>query len=333
MVRRTAVRGGRFDNHAKEPVGQQHPQQSEVAYAAKEGAEYRDALDVERTGRDTTVAQWGVASVVMVGSAASAGIGFTALGEHWAIGVITGLGVDLALASGLIIGRRLRAVGVTTYWGTVLQWLTAAMTLCLNSGAAALTGHWVLAVAHAFLPVLLVVLCEAGSEAQLKLLRLRQDKAAAEHAERVAQQREREQAELQRARGVLIDAEDYHRRAADLRRQGDRETAEAAQLRELAERERAPAEAAARAARNATQRLARAQQTRTVGGGSARNKPVTASREERREWVRQERDAGRNPTGAEVDHRFGPPRTGAAIVAEVDAERRRAAVHVVRNGG
>ncbi|MGH8572823.1 MAG: hypothetical protein ACREX8_09630, partial [Gammaproteobacteria bacterium] len=136
--------------------------------------------DVQRTGRTTTVAQWGVAAVVMVGSAVSAGIGFGVLGGNRAVGVITGLGVDLALASGLVIGHRLRAVGITTRWGTVLLYLTAGMTLCLNSGAAALTGHWVLAVAHAFLPVLLVVLCEAGSEAQLKLRLVAREAAAAE---------------------------------------------------------------------------------------------------------------------------------------------------------
>lgn len=139
--------------------------------------------DIKRTGRTSTAAQWSVASVVMIGSAASAGIGFDYLGEHWTIGVITGLGVDLALASGLVIGRRLRAVGVTTVWGTVLTWLTGVMTLCLNSGAAVVTGHYSLAVAHAFLPALLVVLCEAGSEAQLKLHSLAQSTAAAELAE------------------------------------------------------------------------------------------------------------------------------------------------------
>ena len=143
--------------------------------------------DIRRTGRTSTTAQWCVASVVMVGSAASAGIGFSHLGEHWAIGVVTGLGVDLALASGLVIGRRLRAVGVTTVWGTVLTWLTGVMTLCLNSGAAVVTGHYTLAVAHAFLPVLLVVLCEAGSEAQLKLHGLAQTTAETERAQRQAQ--------------------------------------------------------------------------------------------------------------------------------------------------
>lgn len=48
--------------------------------------------------------------------------------------------------------------------------------------------------------------------------------------------------------------------------------------------------------------------------------PGPVSRTQRRAWVRQEITAGRRPTGADVDRRFGPPRTGAAILHEVDAE-------------
>lgn len=190
--------------------------------------------DVERTGRDTTIASWGVALVVMVGSAASAGIGFRSLGEHWAIGVMTGLGVDLALASGLVIGRRLRAVGVSTYWGTVLLWLTAAMTLCLNSGAAALTGRWVLAIAHAFLPVLLVVVCEAGSQAHLTLHRLARQAAVRDQAgreARLAVERAAREAEQVRVAAEHDRTRQDRVRAADL--------AAAAQERDITDRREA----------------------------------------------------------------------------------------------
>lgn len=160
------------------------------------------AEDVRRVAHTAIFAQWGVASVVMVGSAASAGIAFDTLQEHWSIGVVTGLGVDLALASALIIGKRLREVGITTLWGTVLLWLTGGMTLCLNSGAAAATGHWILAVAHAFLPVLLVVLCEFGSEAQLKLYRLEAQTSAQEQsdqAQRLVSEHQRREAQTRAA--------------------------------------------------------------------------------------------------------------------------------------
>lgn len=53
-----------------------------------------------------------------------------------------------------------------------------------------------------------------------------------------------------------------------------------------------------------------------------------ASRKQRRDWAREqinsgawERDTGRELTGADIDRKFGPPRTGAAILRELDAER------------
>lgn len=267
------------------------------------------AGDVARVGRTATVAQWGVAVVVMAGSAAAAGTGFGYLGEHWAIGVITGLGVDLALASGLVIGRRLRAVGVTTTWGTVLLWLTGAMTLCLNSGAAALTGQWVLAVAHAFLPVLLVVLCEAGSEAQLKLHQLAHQTATAQQAHR-----------------------DAHR-DAELRHRAELEHATTAQGATAPAGLTATTTAPPQPARLPQQRDTTATPRRdTTATPRRRTAAGTTSREHRREWVRQQRAVGGHPSGADVDHRFGPPRTGAAVVAEVDVELRRAAVHAVDGG-
>ncbi|MGH4017863.1 MAG: hypothetical protein ACRDT0_01190 [Pseudonocardiaceae bacterium] len=152
--------------------------------------------DVAHTGRVVTVAQWGVASVVMVGSAISAGVAFDHFGEHFAVGVITGLAVDFALASWLLISRRLRAAGVTTAWGPVLEWTTAAMTLCLNSGASFLKGHYWLALGHAFLPVVLVFLTMAGGEAQHKLHQLMRHKQAAEGAKR--------DAEVERVRGEQL---------------------------------------------------------------------------------------------------------------------------------
>lgn len=62
-------------------------------------------------------------------------------------------------------------------------------------------------------------------------------------------------------------------------------------------------------------------------------KPAAATAEERRNWVRQELAAGRTPTGADVDKRFGPPRSGARIVKEVVAESRPALRAVVAGKG
>jgi len=77
-------------------------------------------------------------------------VAFDHFGEHFAIGFITGVAVDFALASWLLISRRLRAAGVKTAWGPVLEWATALMTLCLNSGASFLkgqstSGRWLIA--------------------------------------------------------------------------------------------------------------------------------------------------------------------------------------------
>lgn len=153
------------------------------------------ARDVEATSRDTTVAQWTVASVVMAGSAVAGGFAFHHLGEFPALGVVTALAVDAALAAWLLISRRLRAVGVTSPMGHVLEVVTCCMTLFLNIGSAAFVGiahesgaaKALLSVAHSFLPIVLVLISVAGAEAQLKLLRLRQVKEAEEKAAQVRQ--------------------------------------------------------------------------------------------------------------------------------------------------
>lgn len=154
------------------------------------------AQDVERTARDTNIALWGVASVVMAGSMVAGGFAFHHLNQSWwsaAVGVVTALAVDLALAQWLRIGRRIRAAGAEVVWGRVLEFTTAGMTLYLNVGAALFIGvdpetaKRLLAVAHTFLPVVLVLVSLAGGEAQLKLQQIRRDTEAAERAERDAQ--------------------------------------------------------------------------------------------------------------------------------------------------
>lgn len=205
--------------------------------------------DVERTGRDTTVAQWVVAAVVMVGSMAAGGYSFHHLGEPWGLGVVTAVAVDVALAAWLLISRRLRAVGVTTISGWALELATMGMTLFLNVGAAAFRGvdpataKALLGVAHSFLPIVLVLVSLAGGEAQLKLLGLRREREAIERAEQEAQLVE------QRA---AYDA-DQQRRAAERQREAERaeqdraeriraaELAAAAHEREVASRREARA--------------------------------------------------------------------------------------------
>jgi len=204
--------------------------------------------DVAHTGRIVTVAQWGVASVVMVGSAISAGVAFDHFGEHFAIGFITGVAVDFALASWLLISRRLRAAGVKTAWGPVLEWATALMTLCLNSGASFLKGHYWLAFGHAFLPVVLVFLSMAGGEAQHKLHQLMTRKQTQERATRAAEDdrvRGEHDAEQRRVaaaresenRAREVEAGTQRRQAELATEQHEREMADHAAERELRHRE------------------------------------------------------------------------------------------------
>jgi hypothetical protein len=310
------------------------------------------AQDVERTARDTTIAQWGVASVVMVGSAAAGYVAFEHLGEFGVLGVITAGAVDLALAAWLTTAKRLRAsVGRSTP-GVVLEVVTAAMTLYLNLGAAVFNGidqkstgaHWLLGIAHGFLPVVLILVIIAFGDAQLKLLHLRRDREAAEQAERdaavaaeretaEAHQRERREIERRRAEGVLVEAQDYLRKAQELREQAEAETSEATRLREQAQAERSAIENEAMVAKQAADQLAR--QQRRAAASEPGKKPATA--EQRRQWVREQRGAGLDPTGVDVEQKFpGAPRNGARIVREVieaehaEVNARRASVHAVK---
>ncbi|HEY2763902.1 MAG TPA: hypothetical protein VGJ13_07790 [Pseudonocardiaceae bacterium] len=183
--------------------------------------------DVVRTGQIVTTAQWIVASVVMGGSALSAGYAFGHFHEPFYMGFIIGLAVDTALASWLLISRKLRATGVKTAWGPVLEGITALMTLCLNSGSSMLDGNYALAGAHAFLPVVLFVLSMAGGEAQHKLHDLLKKKEAAEAA------RKRQADDDERIRSERATREHHE----TTRTENNRRTAEATKAAKEAEKE------------------------------------------------------------------------------------------------
>jgi flagellar biosynthesis GTPase FlhF len=295
------------------------------------------AEDVERTARDTARAQWGVAGVVMVGSMAGSGLAFHYLGEPAALGVLIALAVDLALATWLRISSRLRAVGLTSRAGWVLEVITAVQTLYLNVGAAVFRGidqdsavaHWCLGIAHSFLPIDLVLFSLASAGARMKLLRLQRDTEAADRAERDRQlaaeraefdqqQRERRDVERRRANGELITAQDALAEAQRLRHEARQVATEETRLRELAEQERDAAEAAITATQAAAEKLAKQQRKTTPN--PARSKKSIATPDERRQWIREQRAAGNNPSGADVDREFGPPKSGWRLVKQVEEE-------------
>lgn len=128
----------------------------------------------------------------------------------------------------------------------------------------------------------------------------------------------------QRARQAELDAATRSRQAVHQElRQAEELGAALSQQRRANEAEAQAAEQARREAERlrSQQRRAQHQQNgpRPVSQHQqSGSRPV--SREQRRAWVRQQIAAGDRPTGAQVDRRFGPPRTGAAIVREVDDE-------------
>lgn len=297
--------------------------------------------DISRVSQAVTLAQWGVAAVVMVGSAMSAWSTFAQLHDTPAIGAVIAVGVDLALASGLVVSQRLRALGIeNSPWGTALMWLTAAMTLALNAGADAVAQKWGLALLHAFPPILMVVLTEAGSANQLRVMRKRQEREAAEQAKREAEDKERQarydaeqhqrrQEEIDRANGNLINASDYLKAAEEKRRAAD--AALAAERNALIElealrRQREQRQAEEAAAREAEQKAARAIAERKppVAG---RQKPVRSNRkapasaEEIRDWIRKQRGNGQDVTTAQVVEFAGIRRGNEKrLIDQVDAE-------------
>lgn len=174
------------------------------------------AQDVEATSRDTSITVWAIAGVVMIGSAVSAGFLFHFLGEHFAIGVLIALAVDLALAAWLRASNRLKALGVKSEIGLTLEVVAALMTLFINVGAALAPlvpehspmARGVLAIVHGFLPVVMVLVSLAGGDAYLKLRRVRDQETAREKAARDAEaERQRSEWESEQRRVKTEQAE------------------------------------------------------------------------------------------------------------------------------
>jgi hypothetical protein len=145
--------------------------------------------DAERTAKAIVAGTWGCALVVMGGSAINAFLAYGALGDNRALGLATGLAVDIGLCVALIGDRRLYAHGLSSNWGRALRLTTAGMSLVINTAIALRDGHYLMAFLHAFLPILLVVLTEYGQDVLLKFAAMRRDvEAVARDAARAATQ-------------------------------------------------------------------------------------------------------------------------------------------------
>jgi len=114
----------------------------------------------------------------MAGSATNAVLAYGALGDNRLLGLATGLGVDIGLCVALIGDRQLHLHGLTSHWGRALRVTTLAMSLVLNVSIALREGHYLSALMHTFLPLLLVVLTEYGQDVLVKFTTLARDNTA-----------------------------------------------------------------------------------------------------------------------------------------------------------
>lgn len=137
---------------------------------------------LERTGRRIVTGTWGCAGITMAASAANAALTYGAVGDNRALGLATGIAVDIGLCAALIGDRQLYAHGLSSNWGRGLRITTAIMSLILNVGISLRDGHYFAALLHSFLPVLLVVLCEFGQDVLLQLTALRREQESAQQA-------------------------------------------------------------------------------------------------------------------------------------------------------
>lgn len=143
--------------------------------------------DHTRTSRIVLTGLWADAALVMAASAYNGGQAFAALDQHIAEGIALGLAVDVGLAVALIGDRALHLARRQSAWGRALRISTALMSLALNCAVALWLGHYGVAVFHAFLPVLLVLLSEYAQDSTLQFGELAAEHAKAVQAERDAQ--------------------------------------------------------------------------------------------------------------------------------------------------
>jgi hypothetical protein len=134
-----------------------------------------DIEDLERTRRWINLAVWGIALGVMVYGA----INVTGLlighgvwiQVAWLLSVI----VDLAMCVGLLGDRVLHRYGRRDGWVTALRWLTAVMTLVLNTTRPALAQDWVGVGIHTAGPTLLMLVAEGAGSFQRQLSEILMD--------------------------------------------------------------------------------------------------------------------------------------------------------------
>jgi hypothetical protein len=134
-----------------------------------------DIADLERTRRLINIAVWGIALGVMIYGA----INVTALlidhGVWVQVAWLLSVMIDLAMCVALMGDRVLHRYGRRDGWVTALRWLTAVMTLVLNTTRPALAHDWVGVGIHTAGPVLLMLVAEGASSFQRQLTAIIRD--------------------------------------------------------------------------------------------------------------------------------------------------------------
>ncbi|GAA1566224.1 hypothetical protein GCM10009827_104860 [Dactylosporangium maewongense] len=128
-----------------------------------------EIADLERTRRWINTAVWGIALGVMVYGAINV-TGLLIDHDVWIkVAWLLSFMIDLAMCVGLMGDRVLHRYGRRDGWVTALRWLTAAMTLVLNTAKPALSRDWVGVGIHTVGPVLLILVAEGAGSFQRQL--------------------------------------------------------------------------------------------------------------------------------------------------------------------
>lgn len=143
--------------------------------------------ELERTGRLVLIGLWIDALLVMAASAWNGGRALAVLGDPFGFGILLGFAVDVGLAAALVGDRALHLAGRTEPWGRAVRVTTALMSLGLNCAVPLWLGQTGLALFHAFLPILLILLAEYAQSCTLQFQAIAAERVAAEQAERDAQ--------------------------------------------------------------------------------------------------------------------------------------------------
>ncbi len=205
--------------------------------------------------------------------------------------------MDIALCVALIGDRQLHLHGRRSKWGRTLRIGAAIAALILNCGVAVALGWYYLAFLHTITPLLLIGLMEYDQDTQLQFAEIHkqaEDDETAHHDEAVAARQQGLESRRQERDVLAGEVVVLQQQLATER--DKRATAEQA----LRDKDR-----------DTTPETPRDKQ---------RAKRV-ATPDERRAWVRQQRNNGHDVTGSGVHKQFpDAPRDGARIVRQVQAE-------------